>query len=188
MEVVYLNKEQAEKVRGRHGIYSALEPILLFLAVLLLFTGCSERWCANRYPIHADTVKVIITKDTIIYRDTVFIIEVEGERVIDSVLIPCPQPVKPFITDTARAETDFAVAKAWWKFPRIHLDLVQKDTAFTIRALIKEVRHWRSEYEKITKIPDAVRFIPGIYKVALWLWLGVFLAVGGYIGFKFLKK
>jgi hypothetical protein len=28
MEVVYLNKEQAEKVRGRHGIYSALEPIL----------------------------------------------------------------------------------------------------------------------------------------------------------------
>ena len=28
MEVIYLTKEQADKVRGRHGIYSALEPIL----------------------------------------------------------------------------------------------------------------------------------------------------------------
>ena len=28
MEVVYLNKEQAEKVRGKHGIYSELQPIL----------------------------------------------------------------------------------------------------------------------------------------------------------------
>lgn len=27
MEFIYLNKEQAEKVRGRHGIYSALDPI-----------------------------------------------------------------------------------------------------------------------------------------------------------------
>lgn len=27
MKVVYLNKEQAEKVRGRHGIYSALDPV-----------------------------------------------------------------------------------------------------------------------------------------------------------------
>jgi hypothetical protein len=27
MRVIYLNKEQTEKVRGRHGIYSALEPV-----------------------------------------------------------------------------------------------------------------------------------------------------------------
>jgi len=28
MEMIYLTKEQADKVRGRHGRYSALEPIL----------------------------------------------------------------------------------------------------------------------------------------------------------------
>jgi len=28
MEMIYLIKEQADKVRGRHGRYSALEPIL----------------------------------------------------------------------------------------------------------------------------------------------------------------
>ena len=27
MKVVYLNKEQANKVRGKHGLYSALEPV-----------------------------------------------------------------------------------------------------------------------------------------------------------------
>ena len=78
-----------------------MKNILLLFAIFLLFAACSRKWCANHYPIHADTVKVVITKDTIIYRDTVFIIEVEGERKIDSVWIPCPEPTKPFIPDTA---------------------------------------------------------------------------------------
>jgi hypothetical protein len=161
---------------------------ILFLALLALFAGCSRQWCATRYPPSIDTVRVSVTRDTIIYRDTIIFLEVPGETIIDSVIIPCPPPQASFVPDTARAETAFAMAKAWWSYPVIRLDLTQKDTAVLLKAALRESRHWESLLEKVTKIPQPVKYVPTFYKVCLWLWIGVLIAIGGYVGFKFLKK
>lgn len=160
---------------------------ILFLALLVLFAGCSQRWCVSRYPPSVDTVRVSVTRDTIIYRDTIIFLEVQGERVIDSVLIPCPE-VKNYIADTVRAKTSFALAKAWWEFPHIRLDLTQTDSVVILRAELKELRHYQSEHETITKTPQPVKYIPQFYKICTWLLIGMFVAAGGYVAFKFMKK
>jgi hypothetical protein len=127
-------------------------------------------------------------RDTIIYRDTTIFLTVPGEIVIDSVFIPCPPPAANFIPDTARAETLFSEAKAWWDYPRIKLLLWQKDTTIFLMTALKESRHWESLYKEVTKTLQPVKYVPGIYKVSFWLWIGVAIAIGGFVGFKFLKK
>jgi len=167
-----------------------MRNILLFalLSAFLTLSCVTQRRCLQRFPPSVDTFKIVTTHDTIIYRDTIIVLEVPGVTVHDSVIIPCPPPPKSFIPDTARAETSLALALAWWSYPRISLVLVQKDSVIILRAALKESRHWQSEYERVVKTTQPIKYIPMFYKVLLWLWIGVVLAVGGYIGFRFIKK
>jgi hypothetical protein len=160
---------------------------LALLSVFLTFSCVTQRRCLQRFPPSTDTVKIVSTRDTIIYRDTIIFLEVESERVHDSILIPCPE-VKNYIADTVRAETTLALARAWWKFPRIQLSLEQKDSVIILRAALKESRHWQSEYERIVKTPQPIKYVPTFYKISLWLWIGVVLAVGGFIAFRIWVK
>jgi hypothetical protein len=107
---------------------------------------------------------------------------------LGSVVIPCPPPTDPFIPDTARAETSLAVAKAWWKYPVIRLELVQKDTTIErrLKDAITEKIHWQSQYEKIKEI-QIKKEIPGIYKVAIGGWIGVAIMIIFIILWKFFK-
>jgi len=163
--------------------------ILLYLAFLsVLSLSCSRRWCNTRFPPTADTIRITSVRDSIIYRDTTILLEIEGEIQRDSIPIPCPE-ISDYFPDTARAETSLAKAWAWWAFPRIQLKLVQKDTTITKKLYnaIKEAHHWRFEYERIKIKPEAEKYIPGIYRVAFWMWIGAGVLILFIAGFKIFK-
>ena len=160
---------------------------IVLLAVLTLFlTSCSQKWCYTRYPPSIDSVYKYVTKDSIVVKDTTIYIHLPGEVVHDSVQIPCPDPGPAYIPKTVTAETSLARAEARWQYPNIKLVLTQKDTTIIQRldAAIKEAYYWKSEYQKITVKPEPVKFVPAIYKIALWLWAGVLVAVAGYVALK----
>jgi hypothetical protein len=172
--------------------------IYLYFAFFCLFLALSscvtQRACQKHFPPSRDTVRIVTVRDSIVIRDTTVFIKIPGETVHDSVVIPCPDPGPAFIPDTAIVRTDFAIAKAWFQFPTIKLRLTQPDTTLQIRLdnAIKEAWHWKTEYEKITVTPQPIitKYIPGIYKVAFWLWVGVLNTIAGYVAFRIfiLKK
>ena len=127
-----------------------------------------------------------MTKDSIVIKDTTIYIHLPGEVVHDSIQIPCPDPGSAYIPKKVFAETSLARAEAWWQYPNIKLLLIQKDSTIEARlaGALKEAYYWKSEYNKITVKPEPVKFIPTLYKVALWLWAGVVIAVAGYVALK----
>ena len=129
----------------------------------------------QKFPPSADTIKIIETRDSIIYRDTTVFIHLPGEVKIDSVKVPCPDLPPAYVPDTVRAETPLAYSYAYLaNTGRLRLYLVQKDTTIHQRLenAIKESFYWRSEYEKITVKPEPVKYIPKLYKIALWILIG----------------
>ena len=134
-----------------------------------------------KYPPVADTVVTVITRDSIVFKDTTVYITLPGETVIDSVIIPCP-PVDNYIPDTARAETEYALAKAWYDPPSLMLRLDQKTSIIEIRldSALREAYYWKEEYEKI-RIVEPVKYIPIIYKISLWMVIGMILLIVVFI-------
>ena len=166
--------------------------ICLYLAFLcVLSIGCSRRWCDTHFPPSVDSVYKVITKDSIIYRDTTIFIHLPGEVVIDSVVIPCPDPGPAYIPKKVCAETSLASACAWFSWPVIKIELVQKDTTIQKRLdnALKESYFWKSEYERINVTPQPQRYVPGFFKFCTFAFIGIVLAALGYITFRvFLKR
>lgn len=145
------------------------------IVLLMTFASIScvtQKRCSLRFPAHADTVEVVFYRDSIIYRDTGSVVHIPGKVIHDTVSIPCPPPSPTFIPDTASAETEFAIAKAWFDYPNIDLLLTQKDTLLTFRfdSLIRDAYYWKDRYLTVTNTVT-VKKIPVIYKVALWSWV-----------------
>ena len=169
----------------RAALYIITGMILVAFAV----TSCAtQKICSRKFPPHADTIKIVHVRDSIVLRDTTIYIKIPGETSGDSVMIPCPEVIN-YIADTAIAETSLAKAWAWWQYPRIRLMLEQKDTTIERRLenALKEVYHWKSEYEKITKVPDPVKYVPKIYQYSLMFSLVIILTVILRIVSKFIK-
>ena len=163
--------------------------IILLVLVALAGSSCAtQRRCSRKFPPHSDTIKIIHVRDSIVLRDTTVYIKVPGEADADSIVIPCPEIIN-YIADTARAETSLAKAKAWWQYPMVRIELTQKDTTIEIRLkdALKEAHHWRSEYEKITKVPAPVRYIPKIYKYSMMFSVVLILTAILRIVSKFIK-
>ena len=157
---------------------------IVLLAVLTLFlTSCSQKWCYTRYPVSVDSIYKYVTKDSIVIKDTTIYIYLPGEIVHDSVRIPCPDPGPAYIPKRVTAETSLARAEAWWQYPNIKLLLIQKDSTIEVRlaGALKEAYYWESEYNKITVKPEPEKYIPGVYKVSFWMWIGVIIAGLGYV-------
>ena len=168
-----------------------IKVILLITLSSLLGSCATQRRCAKRFPPTVDTITIVEKRDSIVYRDTTIYVKLPVEIRIDSVEIPCPE-VPNYIPDTVKAETSLAIAKAYWKYPNIKLQLKNKDDSIQVRLdnAIKEAFHWKSEYQKVTVTPQPIKVVPTIYKIALWLWIGVILAIAGYVSFRLfiLKK
>src|SRR4030042_4401962 len=165
-----------------------MKRILILSLFLALLSACvTQRRCNYRFPPKNDTIRLESVRDSIIVKDTTIYIQLPGEIVRDSVPIPCPPPPPSYIPERVTAETSLAKASAWWSYPVIKLELIQKDTTIEKRlaGALQESHHWKTEYEKIRITPAPVKYIPGIYKISLWLWIGVI--IGGII-FIVLKK
>jgi hypothetical protein len=161
--------------------------ILPFICVLSI--GCSKRWCVSHYSPGVDTVYKETVRDSIIVRDTTIYIHLPGETVIDSVIIPCPDPGPAYVPKRVTAETELARAEAWWSYPVIKLVLIQKDTTITKRLdqAIREKYYWKTLYEKITVRPEPVKFVPKFVKFLAWTGGMGLLLILAWLGFKIYK-
>jgi len=162
------------------------------LSVFLALSCTTQRKCYQKWEMRPDTIKITFVRDSLVYRDTIVYVPIQGKTVIDSVVIPCPPPPPAFIPDTARAETELAVAKAWWSYPVIKLDLYQKENLLEVKldSAIMEAYHWKTEYEKITQVIKE-KYVPKIYRNALHICIvifSLFFIWFGYKLFKFIKK
>ena len=151
----------------------------MVLLMIPLFSCVTQRRCLSKFPPVSDTITVVTTKDSVIYRDTTIYIKIPGAVQVDSILIPCPS-VQPgvFIPDTAFLENQFSIARAWYRPPNIQLRLIQKDTtiAFRLDSAIREAHYWKEQYTQVTQTVTK-KHIPVLYKIALWAWIGAIIFV-----------
>lgn len=132
--------------------------IIISILIMGSITGCAtqkrcmEKWPPEITPI--DTVTVTQVRDTTIYRDTIITIQIPGDTVRDTVEI-YPIQETGYGTDTAKAETRYASAKAWVQVrnqrAEIHLELQQKQTDLQVRldSAIQQRDRYRQEITKI---------------------------------------
>jgi len=150
---------------------------IILISILVSFSGCfaTKNRCLRLYPpiTSTDTVIFETVRDSTVYKDTTIFVSIPGETIFDSILIP----QKPGIvhSDTLVIENTFARAEAYYRTPRIHLTLIQKDTtlAFRLDSAILESYKWKERYTEIlNKEVVTIKYIPKIYKIALWAWVG----------------
>jgi hypothetical protein len=163
-----------------------MRKTLFFALAVLFLTSCATyRRCSIKFPSVNDTIKITTVRDSIVIRDTTIFIHLPGKTVIDSVQIPCPE-VPHYVPKKVCAETSLASACAWWQYPSIRLELIQKDTTIVKRLdkAIKEAYYWRTLYEKVHITPAPVKYVPGFYKGCLWILIGEILVIALFIAFK----
>jgi len=138
------------------------------ILIILLSVSCvTQRKCLEKFPPDIDSVLTI--RDTTIYRDTVISRYLPGDTVyswryiFDTVEINTEPELYP--PDTAFAETDLALAKAWvdvrGRFSKVNVILIQKDTTlqFRLDSALRASDHWERLYiTEVHTVPE--RFIP----------------------------
>ena len=136
-----------------------------------------------------DTITKVVTRDSLIYRDTTIYYHLPGDTVTNEVVIPCPPPPVEYIPDTAMVETEFALAKAWWSYPKIKLYLEQKDKYLRLEldSALRESWHWRYEYLQVKQVLKE-KYVPVIYKQALSICIFIFVVFIGWFFVKILRK
>ena len=141
---------------------------IFVLTVFVLSSCATQKRCYEKWGMKPDTITKVVSRDSLIYRDTTIIYHLPGDTVVSEVLIPCPPPPPDFIPDTAKVETDFALAKAWWSYPKIRLYLEQKDKYLRLEldSALRESWHWRYEYLQVKQVLKE-KYVPVIYKQAL---------------------
>lgn len=166
---------------------------LILLLILVSLSGCfaTKNRCQRLYPpvSSSDTIIKETVRDSVVYKDTTVTVTIQGEIIHDSIPFQVYVP-KNIRIDTARGETEFAKAKAYYSAGAIHIILEQKETDLKIKLnnAIKESYQWKEKYQKIynQKVTE-VKYIPVIYRIAFWLWIGVLITIFGFIGLKISK-
>ena len=155
--------------------------ILLLISVSL--SGCftTKKRCLRLYPPEqsSDTVVISTVRDSVVVKDTTIFVDIPGETIFDSV--PFPVYVDRDIKlDTARAETEFAIAKAYYSNKAIHIYLQQKETTLSIKldSALRESYQWEVKYTEIlNKEIVKEKYIPTIYKVSFWIVIGQLIII-----------
>ncbi len=156
--------------------------IAYFALIGVVMMSCvTQRRCQQKFPVKPEIIveTTTIIKDTIIYRtrfvthfDTVY-----ADTVIREVKIrPNMKPVY--------AEVAFASALCMIVNNKLRLELVQKDSVLQtiIEVQEKEVLHWKEMYlNKTETIVREVKFIPKIYKISLFIVIGLIVGFVGYL-------
>ena len=162
---------------------------IFVLTVFVLSSCATQKRCYEKWGMKPDTITKVVSRDSLIYRDTTIIYHLPGDTVVSEVLIPCPPPPPDFIPDTAKVETDFALAKAWWSYPKIRLYLEQKDKYLRLEldSALRESWHWRYEYLQVKQVLKE-KYVPVIYKQALSICIFIFVVFIGWFFVKILRK
>jgi hypothetical protein len=178
---------------ARNGFLQSSELMNKITILAFTFIGLvscvTQQRCLTKFPPNSDTTRIVSSRDSIVYRDTLLHINFPGGFSLGSITIPCPPPPVDFIPDTARAETEFAIAEAWWHHPEIKIRLVQRDTtiAFQLDSAIREAYHWRTEYNRI-RTTVIKQKIPIIYQFALGGWIGILILILLFLAVKLIIR
>jgi hypothetical protein len=141
---------------------------LALILILSLFLGScvTQRRCSIKYP-------PIVQKDSIYVETVVKIpVPVPGDTIKVDVPVNCPDQDIVSVENSKLKQQIKILNGRLVSNTEIKPDTVYVHTKET-KTITKEV-----------KVPQPVRFIPDLYKVSLWLWAGVLVAVGGYIALR----
>ena len=156
---------------------------IILLLILVSLTGCfaSKKRCLRLYPptSSVDTVYRDSVRDSLVVHDTTIFVYIPGETLIDSILFLVYEE-NEITLDTARAETEYIKAKAYYSNGFIILEVEQLDIGLEVKLenALRESYYWKEIYFEITNREIVKeRYIPIIYKVSLWAWIGVILLI-----------
>ena len=139
---------------------------ILFLALAVLFLTLSScvtyKRCNLKYP-------PVSAKDSV-YIETIkeVPVPIPGDTIKVDVPINCPDQDIVSVENSKLKQQIKILNGRLVSNTEIKPDTVWVHTKET-KTITKEV-----------KVPTPVKFIPDIYKVALWLWVGILIAIAGY--------
>ena len=121
-----------------------MKKVFICIFILIVATSCSVcRNCRNAAPNSTYQKDSVIIKESIIYRDTLIPVIVKDTTVQDRT-VP---------TDTARAETDLARAKAWLERDSLKLTISNKPSPIPpVKAKLPEKARTELHTKTITEI------------------------------------
>ena len=165
-----------------------MKLINLFIILIgLFFISCSpckrlQRKCPPQ--IIRERYDSICIKDSIIYKDKEVPVYIPGDTVYNDkpISVPAGLNVAPMIL-----ENDYALAKAWINNSKLKMQLEQKEQVikYKVDSAIQIAKHWEYKYthEKQTEVVKE-RYIPKIYKIALFFTISVIILLGVYVYIK----
>lgn len=143
---------------------------IIFLALFVLFTGCvTAKRCNAKFPpqVISDSIYIEKLKEVPVY--------IDGDTIIVRVPVNCPdQDVAIYENVKLRQTIRILNGK---------LSSVTELKGDTVKVYVPEI-HEKVKEVIVTK-PE--RYIPSIYKGALWLWIGVIIAIAAYVAWKIFK-
>ena len=121
-----------------------MKRVFIYIFILLLVTSCATcRNCRNGVLNLVDCRDSVIVRETIVYRDTLIPVPVKDSTSKDRT-VP---------TDTARAETDLARAKAWLERDSLKLTISNKPSPIPpVKAKLPEKAKTELHTKTITEI------------------------------------
>jgi hypothetical protein len=131
----------------------------------------------------------LVVRDSIVYKDRLVPFYIPGETVRKDSLIPgIPEKIN---TRPMTLENKYAIAKAWIENSILKMQLDQKDQVikFKLDSADKVAKHWEYKYtnEKQTITLPPVKYIPGVYSIAFWLWVFIIITGLGLFVWKIFK-
>jgi hypothetical protein len=146
---------------------------IIYLAFLCLLTSScvTARKCLQKFPpsIRTDSIYIERLKEIPVY--------IPGDTINVIAPVKCPdQDIVSFENSKLKQEIKILNGKL------VSNTTIKPDTVIK---LVPEIHTTVTEI----KVPQPVKFVPQLYKIALWLWIGVVVAIAGYVAFRiFIKK
>ena len=156
-------------------------------AIFVMFTNCSpckrlQRKCPPQ--IIRERYDSISIKDSIIYKDKEIPIYIPGETVYKDSIVP---ELKDINVPPIILENDYALAKAWISNSHLKMQLEQKEQVikYKVDSAIQIAKHWEYRWtnEKQKEIVKE-KYIPKVYKIALFFTISVIILLGVYVYIK----
>ena len=121
-----------------------MKRVFIYIFILLLVSSCATcRNCRNGVLNSVDCKDSVVIRETIVYRDTLIPVPVKDSTSKDRT-VP---------TDTARAETDLARAKAWLERDSLKLTISNKPSPIPpVKAKLPEKAKTELHTKTITEI------------------------------------
>lgn len=156
---------------------------IFVLTVILLSQCATPKKCLQKFPpeVIRERYDSIVIKDTVIYKDREVPFYIKGDTIEVEKKIPVKENIAPLTLSN-----DYAIASAWVENSKLKLSLIQKDQVIKLKldSADKEVRHWQFQYLKEKESNTHVvvqKFVPNIYKVALWGWVILIIAGSAWV-------